>query len=112
MSRTSNDQPSETSTKKRISIEKEALKEWKNLPNDLRERWKKKLKKALETGVPAGESLRGYTGFYRLKMKRPNYRLVYRWSEDGDIAVAVVVVAPREKVYEIMKARFKKRGDE
>lgn len=112
MSRTSNDEPAETNVKKRtLRFEKNALKEWKKLPKVASESLKKKLKKALENGVPTGESLRGYTGYYRLKMKRPNYRLVYRWEESGDITVTVVVVEPRETVYKTMKERLSKRDN-
>lgn len=93
--------------KRTLKFEKEALKEWRKLPSVASENFRKKLKKALAAGVPTGESLRGYTGYYRLKMKRPNYRLVYRWDDSGDITVTVIVVEPREKVYETMKERLK-----
>lgn len=103
MFRNNEDQPKQDEEKKSLSIDQEALKEWKNAPEELRERFKKKLKKALETGQPTGEHLRGHTGLYRIKTKRPNYRLVYRWDEGN---ISIMVLAPREKVYEIMRARI------
>lgn len=97
---------------RKIKIDREALKEWRALPDQVRQRFKKKLEEALNNQSPTGKELRGYPGFYRLKMKRPNYRLVYRWLEDGRIAIAVVIVESREKVYEKMKARIANRSDD
>lgn len=102
----------EEQQKRKIIIEKEALKEWRKLPGSVKERFRKKLREALDNESPTGKQLSGYPDFYRLKMKRPNYRLVYRWDSSGNIAIAVIVVDSREKVYEKMKARIAKREDE
>lgn len=96
---------------RKIQIEQEALKEWRKLPDQVRQRFKKKLEEALNNQAPIGVELRGYPGFYRLKMKRPNYRLVYRWLESGSIAIAVVIIESREKVYQKMKARLENRDN-
>jgi len=102
----------EEQRQRKLRIDKEALKEWRKLPDSVKTRFRKKLREAQVNESPTGQQLRGYPEFYRLKMKRPNYRLVYRWDSSGNIAITVIVVDSREKVYEKMKSRIAKREDE
>ncbi|SEJ38746.1 mRNA interferase RelE/StbE [Azotobacter beijerinckii] len=63
-----------------------ALKEWKKLGHTVREQLKKKLRERLQ--------LPKVPGHYKIKLRAPGYRLVYRVEDER--VVVVVAVSKRE----------------
>ena len=83
-----------------------ALKEWRKLSPDIRDRLKGKLAERLEhPHVPAAH-LHGLPDCYKIKLQASGYRLVYQ-VQDKVLVVTVVAVGKREKglVYLAAKKR-------
>ncbi|MCS6622721.1 type II toxin-antitoxin system RelE/ParE family toxin [Roseibacterium beibuensis] len=72
-----------------------ALKEWEKLGSPVRGHFKKKLAERLTHPRVPGDALRGLRDHYKIKLRGPGYRLVYR-VEDRTVTVTVVAVGKRE----------------
>lgn len=85
-----------------------ALKEWKKLDNSIQKQLKKKLKERLINPRVSGSELRGFTNFYKIKLRSSGYRLVYEIVEE-EIYVLVIVIGKRNRneVYKQAKRRIK-----
>jgi mRNA interferase RelE/StbE len=84
-----------------------ALKEWKKLSSDIRERFKKKLKeRAIIPRVPA-DQLSGFKDVYKIKLRSSGYRLVYEVN-DNEIVIYVIAVGKREGGIVYKKAKQRK----
>lgn len=55
-----------------------ALKEWQKLGHTVREQIKKKLREHLDNPKVQADALRDMPGHYKIKLRAPGYRLVYR----------------------------------
>lgn len=65
-----------------------------------RRNWQKRL----ETPHLPASRLRGYTNYYKLKLRSVGYRLVYE-VEDDAITVYVINVGRRDTIYKMLKKR-------
>ena len=84
-----------------------ALKEWKKLPKDLQEQFKKQLKRRLENPHVISAQLKSNLKYcYKIKLRQSGYRLVYV-SNDDQLIVTVIAVGKRGKneVYDDAHAR-------
>ena len=91
-----------------IDFDDEALKEWKKLPQQIKEQLKKKLKeRQINPKVPK-DKLSGMKDVYKIKLRSAGYRLAYR-VDDNRIIITVIVVGKREKdlVYKMLHDRAK-----
>jgi len=83
-----------------------ALKEWKKLDNPIQAKFKKKLKKLLNsphTHITSGK-LSGFKNHYKIKLRATGYRLVYEVFNE-EIYILVIAVGKREKNLVYKKAR-------
>lgn len=99
--------------KMRLLFHAEALKEFKRADNPIRSAFRKKLEKLLsgeELPSPA-HALHGFPrGFYKIKLRKAGFRLVYQF--DGkDLVILVIAVGRRDRdiVYEVARARLEGR---
>jgi mRNA interferase RelE/StbE len=84
-----------------------ALKEWKKLPKELQEQFKKLLKRRLENPHVLSAKLSGrLKDCYKIKLRQVGYRLVYQIN-DNKMILLVVAVGERNKnkVYESAEGR-------
>ena len=79
-----------------LAFKQDALKEWHNLDNSIREQFKKKLEERLiNPRVPASK-LSGQQDRYKIKLRTVGYRLVYE-VRDSELIVVVVAIGKRER---------------
>ena len=102
--------PSETSQKYkyRLQFVPSAWAEWQALDGSVKEPLRKLLKKRLENPhVPGGELHGALAGYYKIKLRKQGYRLVYG-VEDDILMVMVMAVDKREdsSVYESAMLRM------
>lgn len=84
-----------------------ALKEWRKLAPDIREKFKKVLGRRLENPYIDSARIRGYKHHYKIKLRSPGYRLVYE-VEEKEITVYVICVGRRDTIYKILEKRKSK----
>lgn len=89
-----------------LAIHPEAEREWKNLEESIKQRFKNKLAKErlILPRVPK-DALRELKDCYRIKLTTPQFRLVYH-VDDVASRVTILAVATRNDVYEELKRRF------
>ena len=102
--------PSETSQKYkyRLQFVPSTWVEWQALDGSVKEPMRKLLKKRLENPhVPGGELHGALAGYYKIKLRKQGYRLVYG-VEDDILMVMVMAVDKREdsSVYESAMLRM------
>jgi mRNA interferase RelE/StbE len=93
-----------------LIFDEAALKEWEQLDGSIKAPLKKALAKRLESPHVPGDALRGaLAGYYRIKLRKQGYRLIYR-VDDKVIVVIVLAVGKRENdaVYVEAAARLTK----
>jgi mRNA interferase RelE/StbE len=92
-----------------LAFHPQALKEWKNLGETIKEQFKKKLKERLENPYVPKDKLVGFQNVYKIKLKTVGYRLAYEVM-DEKVVIVVLSVGKREnnKVYNALQARFEK----
>lgn len=90
-----------------LAILSEAEKEWQKLDESVRQFFKKQLEKCLDTPHIPKNRLSGYQDFYKIKLTRPQYRLVYH-VDDSRRRLTIVAVASRQTIYEILTKRVGK----
>jgi mRNA interferase RelE/StbE len=79
-----------------LVFEEAALKEWQQLDGSVKAPLKKALAKRLESPHVPSDALRGaLAGYYRIKLRKQGYRLIYR-VDDTVIVVIVLAVGKRE----------------
>lgn len=81
-----------------LEFKKDALKEWKKLPQPIKDQFKKKLEKVLENPHVPANRLSGFdlTDCYKIKLRSSGYRLVYT-VQNKILTVTVVAVGKRDK---------------
>lgn len=92
-----------------LEFHPQALKEWKNLGETIKEQFKKKLKERLENPKVPKDKLVGFDTVYKIKLKSFGYRLAYEVIDER-VVVIVLAVGKREnnKVYNALHSRFGK----
>ena len=90
-----------------LEFHEKALKEFKDLRPEVRDRFRDKIKERLAEPRVLKDKLRGYPNRYKIKMKRPPFRLVYEIIDDR-IVIQVLAVGKRERseVYRTAASRF------
>jgi mRNA interferase RelE/StbE len=94
--------------KYRLQFVPSAWAEWQALDGSVKEPLRKLLKKRLDNPhVPGGELHGALSGFYKIKLRKQGYRLVYG-VEDDILMVMVMAVDKREdaSVYESAMVRI------
>ena len=84
-----------------------ALKEWRKLAPEIKEKFKKQLGRRLENPHIDSARIRGYKHHYKIKLRSPGYRLVYEVAEK-EIIVYVICVGRRDTIYKILRKRKSK----
>ena len=85
-----------------------ALKEWQHLDGSVKETMRKLLRKRLDNPHVPGGALHGeLAGYYKIKLKKQGFRLVYG-VEDDALIVMVMAIDKREDgvVYRSVMARI------
>ena len=79
-----------------LQFDNDALKEWATLDGSVKTTLKKLLLKRLEQPHVPGDALHGeLKGFYKIKLRKQGYRLIYAVKDDV-LVVLVVAVGKRE----------------
>ncbi len=73
-----------------------ALKEFKQLDNNVREQFRKKLSDLLENPRIPANRLSGFQNHYKVKLRASGYRLVYE-VEENIVRILVIAVGKRDK---------------
>ena len=84
-----------------------ALKEWQKLDLGIKEQFKKKLARRLESPKVSKDRLSGFENVYKIKLKSLGYRLAYE-VVDERLVVLVLVMGKRENnaVYDALAKRL------
>jgi mRNA interferase RelE/StbE len=91
-----------------------AWREWNDLDGSVKEPLRKLLRKRLDNPHVPGSELHGdLKGYYKIKLRKQGYRLVY-FVEDDRLIVMVMAVDKREDgvVYESAVARLSEQAEE
>ena len=90
-----------------LAFHPQALKEWKNLGETIKEQFKKKLKERLEHPKVLKDKLVGFDNVYKIKLKTVGYRIAYEVIDER-VVVIVLAIGKREnnKVYNVLYSRF------
>ena len=89
-----------------LRILPEAEREWSKLNPSIKQKLLKKLREVLEEPTRPNQALKGgLIGHYKVKIKSPGYRIVYR-VEDDQLVVVLIAVGKREDIYDIAKSRL------
>lgn len=102
----------ETEHKYKLKFVPSALKEWQELDGSVKEPMRKALKKRLDNPHIPGCKLHGdLDGYYKIKLLKHGYRLVY-YVEDDYLVVMVMAVDKREDsaVYRSAVTRLAERA--
>ena len=80
----------------KLAFHSDALKEWKKLPRNVQEQFKKVLKRRLQNPHIPSAKLRGsLKNCYKIKLLKAGYRLVYQ-VKDQTLILTVISVGRRE----------------
>jgi mRNA interferase RelE/StbE len=104
----------EVKHKYRLQFVPSAWAEWQKLDGSVKEPLRKLLKKRLDNPHVPGAALRGaLTGYYKIKLNKQGYRLVYGVQDDV-LIVMVMAVDKREDsvVYQAAMARVSEKMTE
>lgn len=94
----------------KLKFHTKALKEWRKLDHDTQAAFKNKLTKLVnrtETPTPRN-ALSGFPdGYFKIKLRKKGYRLVYR-RDEGELIVLVLAVGRRDRntVYDAARERL------
>lgn len=90
----------------KLKFHPDALDEWKDLPAAVKDFFKEKLKQRLANPHVPKSRLSGATNIYKIKIKRPPFRLTYHVN-DNELIVTALSIGKRDKdVYKDMLARM------
>jgi mRNA interferase RelE/StbE len=107
-------EPAKAKHKYRLKFVPSALKEWQALDGSIKENMRQLLKARLDNPHVPGSALKGeLRGYYKIKLLKQGYRLVYG-VEDDALIVMVMAVDKREDavVYAAARARLGERAKE
>jgi mRNA interferase RelE/StbE len=89
-----------------LAILPEAEKEWQQLDGSIRQLFKKQLRKCLQHPRIPKKQLSGYSDYYKIKLTRPQYRLVYH-VDDERKRLTIIAVGSRQAIYEAWLKRVR-----
>lgn len=104
----------EAKSKYRLFFVPSALREWKELDGSVKEPLRKLLRKRLDNPHMPGGALHGeLEGYYKIKLRKQGYRLVY-CVEDDRLVVMVMAVDKREsgEVYRSVLTRLVEKSSD
>ncbi len=107
-------EPPKTKYKHKLFFVPSALREWQALDGSVKEPLRKLLRKRLDNPHVPGSALRGeLAGYYKIKLLRQGYRLVY-CVEDDALIVMVMAIDKREDglVYRSVLNRLAEKATE
>ncbi|MDQ5984980.1 MAG: mRNA interferase toxin RelE [Syntrophus sp. SKADARSKE-3] len=87
-----------------LEFKESALKEWRNLDKPVREQFKKKLTKRLETPKVESDKVSGMANTYKIKLRAFGQRLVY-FVDEETATLTVYAVEKRDKKTAYRKAK-------
>jgi mRNA interferase RelE/StbE len=90
-----------------LALLPEAEREWKALDGSVRQIFKKQLQKCLETPRIPKNQLSGYKDYYKIKLTRPQCRLVYH-VDDSKRRLTIVATGSRQDIYSSLQNRQSK----
>lgn len=79
-----------------LNFHPDALDEWRNLDNSVRDLFKKKLAERMQNPRVPASKLSGQKDRFKIKLRSVGYRLVYE-IRDTEIVIVVVAVGKRER---------------
>ena len=88
----------------RLRFHEKALREWRALPQSIREQFKKKLMERLEHPRVPSAALSGMKDCYKIKLRQAGCRLVYRVDDDV-LFVSVIAIGRRERLEAYLAAK-------
>jgi len=90
-----------------LRFNKQALKEWDKLDNDVRSQFKNKLHDRLDNPRVDSSRVTGASNCFKIKLRSVGYRLVYQIIEN-EVVVLVLAVGKRERnaVYKAALRRY------
>ncbi len=91
-----------------LAFDERALKEWDALDGSVRQKFVKKLAKLVQDPHVPGSELHGdLAGFYKIKLRKDGYRLVYQVI-DREIVIFVIAVGRRadDEIYTLAVDRI------
>jgi mRNA interferase RelE/StbE len=90
-----------------LQFDKDALREWATLDGSVKTTLKKLLRKRLEQPHVPGDALhRELKGYYKIKLRKQGYRLIYAVKDD--VLVVMVVAVGKREDDEVYKAAVKR----
>ena len=88
----------------RLRFHEKALREWRALPQAIREQFKKKLMERLEHPRVPSAALSGMKDCYKITLRQAGCRLVYRVDDDV-LFVSVIAIGRRERLEAYLAAK-------
>ncbi|MBR5733948.1 MAG: type II toxin-antitoxin system RelE/ParE family toxin [Desulfovibrionaceae bacterium] len=88
----------------RLRFHEKALREWRALPQAIREQFKKKLMERLEHPRVPSAALSGMKDCYKITLRQAGCRLVYRVDDDV-LFVSVIAIGRRERLEAYLTAK-------
>ena len=88
----------------RLRFHEKALREWRALPQTIREQFKEKLMERLEHPRVPSAALSGMKDCYKIKLRQAVCRLVYRVDDDV-LFVSVIAIGRRERLEAYLAAK-------
>lgn len=88
----------------RLRFHEKALREWRVLPQAIREQFKKKLMERLEHPRVPSAALSGIKDCYKINLRQAGCRLVYRVDDDV-LFVSVIAIGRRERLEAYLAAK-------
>ncbi|MGR8942038.1 MAG: type II toxin-antitoxin system RelE family toxin [Gammaproteobacteria bacterium] len=80
----------------KLLFKEQALEEWNNLDQTIREQFAKKLRTLKENPRIDSARLSGLKNCYKLKLRKAGYRLVYEVREK-EVVILIVAIGKRER---------------
>ncbi len=92
----------------KLTFHPDALEEWNNLPKSVKEFFKAKIKQRLINPHIPKSRLSGGHNLYKIKIKRPPFRLAYH-VQDQLLIITTLSIGKRDgAIYKKMLARLRK----
>ena len=91
-----------------LKFHPDALEEWNELPRSVKDYFKSKLEQRIENPHIPKSRLSGGYNLYKIKRKRPPFRLTYHVNDNALIVTALSIGKRDGDVYKEMLARLKK----
>ncbi len=92
-----------------LKFHPEALDEWNELPTSVKDYFKSKLEQRLENPHIPKSRLSGGYNLYKIKRKRPPFRLTYHVNDNALIVTALSIGKRDGDVYKEMLNRLRKK---